>query len=320
MSISLDDICAARERIAGVARKTPLLGSKTFSDMSGFQVYIKAENLQKTGSFKIRGASNKIFSLTEEEGARGVITASSGNHGQAVACAAAMRGFAATVVMPEGGSPAKAASIRGYGAELLYCGTTSDERLAYAHEMCREKGLVFVPPYDDPLVMAGQGTVGIEILEDLNADAVLVPTGGCGLISGVAVAIKESNPKVKIYGVEPEGSNSTGVSFRQGERVSLAKTQSSADGILTLIPGELTFPVVKRYVDDMLEVTEEQILEAQRLTLERCKLLVEPSGCVPIAAILSGVLPGGLRGKNIVALASGGNIAMRQLAEYLTRD
>lgn len=319
MSIGIKDIYEARERIAGVANRTPLVRSATFGKWSGFEVFLKAENLQKTGSFKIRGASNKILSLTPEEGARGVVTASSGNHGQAVACAAALCGYKATVIMPEGGSKAKAASIKGYGADLLFCGTTSNERLAFADELCAERGFVFIPPYDDVKVMAGQGTIGLEILEDLeDAAAVLVPTGGCGLISGVATAIKEKNPSVKVFGVEPAGSNSTGLSFRNGRRTAIEKSKSSADGILTLIPGELTFPLVLRYVDGMLEVSEEQILHAQRAALERCKLLIEPSGCVPLAAILSGALPDGLKGKRVVALASGGNIALEQLAAYLT--
>ena len=319
MSIGIKDIQEARERIAGIVHRTPLVRSATFGEWSGCEVYIKAENLQKTGSFKIRGASNKILSLSPEEGARGVVTASSGNHGQAVACAAALCGYRATVIMPEGGSKAKAASIKGYGAELLFCGTNSEERLVLANKLRDERGLVFVPPYDDPKVMAGQGTIGLEILEDLeDVSAVLVPTGGCGLISGVVTAIKEKNPSVRVYGVEPQGSNSTGVSFKNGKRTKLEKTKSVADGILTLIPGELTFPVVMRYVDGMLEVTEEQILHAQRMALERCKLLIEPSGCVPLAAILSGVLPNELKGKKVVALASGGNIALEQLADYIT--
>lgn len=321
MSIGIRDICEARERIAGVAHRTPLLHSAAFSGWSGCEVYIKAENLQKTGSFKCRGASNKILSLSREEGARGIVTASSGNHGQAVAYASALCGYEATVIMPEGGSKAKAASIKGYGAKLLFCGTNSEERLAFADRLRDERGLVFVPPYDDPKVMAGQGTIGLEILEDLrDASAVLVPTGGCGLISGVATAIKEQNPSVKVYGVEPQGSNSTGLSFKNGRRTRLERTSSVADGILTLIPGELTFPVVMRCVDGMLEVTEEQILHAQRMALERCKLLIEPSGCVPLAAILSGALPEELRGKKVVALASGGNIALDRLAGFLAKE
>jgi threonine dehydratase len=321
LAISLKDVLNARERISVVIARTPLVRSSTFGEWSGFDVYLKAENLQKTGSFKIRGAINKVMSLPAENGRRGVITGSSGNHGQAVAYAAARCGYGATVVMPERGSAAKAASIKGYGADLLYCGTTSEERLSFAAKLCAEKNLVFVHPYDDPLVMAGQGTVGLEILDDMkDATAVLIPTGGCGLISGVATAMKESNPSVKIFGVEPRGSNSTGLSFRSGKRTALDKIDTAADGIRTTIPGELTFPVVQKYVDDMLEVTDDDVLHAQRMILERCKLLVEPTGAVPLAAILSGVLRERIKGGKVVALLSGGNIALDQLAGYILRE
>jgi threonine dehydratase len=318
--ISLKHIHEARERIFQALSKTPLIRSSTFGELSGFDVYIKAENLQKTGSFKIRGASNKIMSLSAEEGAKGVITGSSGNHGQAVAYAALKRGFGATVIMPEGGSPVKAASIKGYGAKLLLCGSTSVDRLALASKLCEEKGLVFVHPYDDPFVMAGQGTVGLEILDDLeDVSAILVPTGGCGLISGVAVAVKESNPRVKVFGVEPKGSNSTGVSFKNGRRTAIGKIDTIADGIRTTIPGELTFPVVQRYVDGMLEVTEEDIQNAQRMILERCKLLAEPTGAVALAAVLSGALREFLSGGKVVAILSGGNVSLKQLSENILK-
>ncbi len=319
--VSLHDIFDARERIARAVHRTPLFHSSTFSEMTGMEVYMKAENLQKTGSFKIRGASNRIFSLSKEEGARGVLTASSGNHGQAVAYAARTCGYKATVIMPEGGSPAKAASIRGYGSDLLFCGTTSGERLALAEEMRVSQGLTFVPPYDDPFIIAGQGTAGLEIVEDLDdVAAVLVPTGGCGLISGVATALKEKNPLVSVFGVEPTGSNSTEISFKAGKRISLDRIDTVADGIRTAIPGEVTFPIVQKYVDDMLLVTDDEILEAERLMLERCKLLAEPTGAVSLAAVLFGKLPEAFRGKKVVALISGGNIALPQLAGNLTKD
>jgi threonine dehydratase len=317
----LKDVLDARERIAGAIHRTPLVHSETLSSLSGVQVYLKLENLQKTGSFKIRGACSKIFSLPPEEGRRGIITASSGNHGQAVAYASRMRGYSATVIMPEGGSPVKAASIKGYGAELLYCGTKSDERISLARRMSEERGLTFVPPYDDEFVMAGQGTAGLEIVEDLDGvSAVLVPTGGCGLISGIATAVKEKNPSVAVFGVEPDGSDSTGISFRAGRRTALRDINTIADGIRTTIPGELTFPVVQRYVDDMLAVTDDDVLRAQRLMLERCKLLAEPTGAVSLAAMLSGALPDRFKGKRVVALVSGGNVAMMRLAECLARS
>lgn len=318
-SVSLNDIYEARARIAGIIHRTPLVHSSTFSDMSGADVFMKAENFQKTGSFKIRGASNRTLSLSREEGARGIVTASSGNHGQAVAYAAKECGYKATVIIPEGGSAAKAASIRAYGAELVYCGTKSEERLNLARKMRDEDGLVFIPPYDDPFVIAGQGTAGLEIVEDLDdVAAVLVPTGGCGLISGVATAIKEKSPGTAVFGVEPEGSNSTGISFRAGKRTPLEHIDTVADGIRTTIPGEITFPIVQKYVDDMLTVTDDEVLRAEALMLERCKMLAEPTGAVSLAVVIFGKLPGKFKGKRVVALISGGNIALSQLAEYIS--
>jgi threonine dehydratase len=203
----------------------------------------------------------------------------------------------------------------------MFCGTTSEERIGYAKKLCEERGAIYVPPYDDMFVMAGQGTTGLEIMDDLDGvAAVLVPTGGCGLISGIATAVKEKNTSVAVLGVEPEGSNSTGVSFRVGKRTALNKIDTVADGIRTTIPGELTFTVVERYVDDMLTVTDEDVLRAQYLILERCKLLAEPTGAVSVAAALSDALPEKYRGKRVVAVVSGGNIAMNQLSEYLARS
>jgi threonine dehydratase len=290
--------------------------------MSGFDVWLKTECRQKTGSFKIRGALSRILSLTPEEGRRGIVTGSSGNHGQAVARASKMRGYAASIIMPEGASLAKVAAVRGYGSRVIFCGARSDERLALAQKMRDEEGMTLVHPYDDPYVMAGQGTVGLEILEDLeDVAAVLVPTGGCGLISGVAAAIKETHPRVKVFGVEPTGSDSTGRSFRAGKRTRLDVVDTLADGIRSSIPGELTFPVVQKYVDDMLLVSEGAIVQALRLILERCKILAEPTGAVTTAAVLTpGVLPDSLKGKKVVPLISGGNVALSQLAEILKME
>lgn len=319
--ISIEDIFEAKRRIAGVIHRTPLIHSESLSRMSGVELFLKAENFQKAGSFKIRGAANRILAMSRDEGARGVITASSGNHGQAVAYAARMRGYSATVVMPEGGSPVKAASIEGYGAELLYCGTTSDERISLAKKMCEERGAIYVPPYDDPLVIAGQGTAGLEITDELaDVAAVLAPTGGCGLIAGIAAAVKERSAGVAVFGVEPEGSNSTGLSFRAGRRIALDKIDTAADGIRTTIPGELTFPVVQKYVDDMLAVTDDDVLRAQYLILERCKMLAEPTGAVSVAAALCGALPEKFKGRKVVAVISGGNVAMQSLADCLKKS
>ncbi|MCL2009144.1 MAG: pyridoxal-phosphate dependent enzyme [Synergistaceae bacterium] len=321
--LTLKDVHEARDRIHPFIRRTRLEHSTTISDVSGFDVWLKPECMQRTGSFKIRGALNCILSLSPEEGGRGIVTASSGNHGQGVACASKLRGYPAMVVMPEGGSPAKADAIRGYGAQIVFCGTKSEDRLALAAKMRDEQGMTMVHPYDDFYVMAGQGTLGIEILEDLDdVAAVLVPTGGCGLISGVAAAVKEMRPNVKIIGVEPAGSDSTGRSFQAGKRVRLDVIDTMADGVRASIPGELTFPLVRKYVDDMVLVSESSIVEAMKLILERCKILAEPTGAVATAALLTqgqknGALPGSLRGKKIVSLVSGGNVALSQLAEIL---
>jgi threonine dehydratase len=318
--ISTKEIFEAKYRISDVIHHTPLFHSESLGRAAGVELFLKAENLQKTGSFKIRGAANKILAIPREEGAKGIITASSGNHGQAVAYAARMCGYKATVVMPEGGSRVKADSIEEYGAELLFRGSASEDRISYAKELCAERGAVYVPPYDDPLVMAGQGTIGLEIMDDLDGvAAVLVPTGGCGLIAGIAVAVKELNPSVAVLGVEPEGSNSTGVSLRVGKRTALNTINTVADGIRTTIPGEITFPIVQRYVEDMLTVTDEDIFRAQYLILERCKLLAEPTGAVSVAAVLSGVLPEKYRGRRVVAVVSGGNVSMEQLRESLNQ-
>lgn len=317
LAISLADIHTAQRRIEGVAKRTSLVRSTTLGKFAGCEIYLKPECFQLSGSFKIRGAANRIAALSPQEGKRGVVTGSSGNHGQALACAASLKGYPCIVIMPEGGSPAKAEAIRGYGAELIFHGTTSDARLDLAAKLAAEKGMTFVPSYNDPYIMAGQGTMGLEILEDLpDVNAVLVPTGGCGLISGVATAVKETSPGVKIFGVEPLGSNSTTLSFRAGKRERLETTRSIADGVLTSVPGDLTFPVVQRYVDDMIEVSEEAIADAVRLILERCKILAEPTGALTTAAALT-CLPQSLKGKKVVLVVSGGNVALKELAKIL---
>jgi threonine dehydratase len=314
--LTLSQIVQARARIASRVLRTPLESSSTVGRFCGNEVYLKAENLQKTGAFKFRGALNALLSLTAEEGERGVVTASSGNHGQAVACAAGLLGYRAVVVVPVDASEAKVDAIRGYGAEVVACGTTSTERLDKAADLVRQEGMAFVHPYDDERVMAGQGTIGLEIVDILpDVDAVLVPIGGGGLISGVATALKEIRPSIAVYGVEPKQSNSMALSLRAGKRTALEGIETLADGLRTTMPGEKTFDVVRRLVDDVLLVEEEAIVEAMVLLLERAKVLVEPSGAVSVAALLSGLFP--LKGKKIVAVLSGGNVALGRLAEIL---
>ncbi|AEH51441.1 threonine ammonia-lyase [Pseudothermotoga thermarum] len=314
--ISLKDVKAARERISKYVHKTPILTSKTLDSISGNQAFLKCENFQKTGSFKFRGAMNFLLSMCPDERKKGVVTGSSGNHGQALACAGKLLEVDVTVVVPEDASPAKLAAIEGYGAKIEKFGRTSTERLSRAFEISKETGKVFVPAFDHPWIMVGQGTIGLEILEDLgHVDAILVPCGGCGLISGIAVAVKEQMKNVKIYGVEPEQSNSTYLSFKAGHIVELKDINTIADGLRTASPGRITFEVVKKYVDDVLLVSEEQIKAAMVFLLERMKILVEPSGAVTVAALLfHKILP---RNKRVVAILSGGNVDLLSLCSWV---
>jgi len=304
----------AYERIHSYVHKTTILTSKTLNEVSGLEIFMKAENFQKSGSFKIRGALNFLLSMDERERERGVVTGSSGNHGQALALAGKMLKIDVKVVVPQDASPAKVAAIQGYGAKLERFGTSSTERLRRAREISKQEQRVFVPPFDHYWIMAGQGTVGLEILEELDeVDAILVPCGGCGLIAGISTYVKEKRPSVRIYGVEPDQSNSTYLSFKAGRRVELHNIQTIADGLRTASPGELTFPIVQRYVEDVLLVSEREIAEAVVFLIERCKILVEPSGAVTVAAAMFGKVPS--KNKKVVAVLSGGNIDKQRLTE-----
>jgi threonine dehydratase len=304
----------AYERIHSHIHKTTILTSKTLNEVSGLEIFMKAENFQKSGSFKIRGALNFLLSMDERERERGVVTGSSGNHGQALALAGKMLKIDVKVVVPQDASPAKVAAIQGYGAKLERFGTSSTERLRRAQEISEQEQRVFVPPFDHYWIMAGQGTVGLEILEELDeVDAILVPCGGCGLIAGISTYVKEKRPSVRIYGVEPDQSNSTYLSFKAGRRVELHNIQTIADGLRTASPGELTFPIVQRYVEDVLLVSEREIAQAVVFLLERCKILVEPSGAVTVAAAMFGKVPS--KNKKVVAVLSGGNIDKQRLTE-----
>lgn len=315
--ISLADIRAAQQRLQGVIHTTPLLYSKTLSEMSGNEIYLKCENLQKTGSFKIRGAYNAAASLSDAARAAGVVTGSSGNHGQALAYAGKVLGIRAVVVMPLDASKAKIAACRGYGGEVILCGYTSEDRLAKAKELVEADGLTMVHPYDDPVIMAGQGTIGLELIEQLpDLDMVVVQVGGGGLISGIATAIKETKPTAKVLGIEPALSPRLRYSWEQGAPTELEQwAPSVADGIRTKKPGTLGFEVTRRYVDDLVTVEEDEIITATKLVLERAKLLAEPSGAATVAAALSGKL--GVQGKKIVCVISGGNIELARLAQLI---
>ena len=307
--ISLTDIQAAAERIAPIARRTPLLD---VSAAAGWPLLLKAENLQPGGAFKIRGAYNMVAQLTDEQRRRGVITYSSGNHGQALALAARELGAPAVVVMPTTAPRIKVDGARAFGAEVIFAGTTSVERRTRAEQEADARRLTMVPPFDHEWIIAGQATVGLEILEQRpDVAAVLVPIGGGGLAAGVATAIKLSRPAVQIIGVEPTGAAAMKASLDAGEPVTLPKTDSIADGLMPVRPGDLTFAHVQKYVDHIVTVDDRRIADAVLWAFEKVKIVTEPSGAATIAAALGGPdLPG-----PVVAIVSGGNMSVDRLEE-----
>ncbi len=306
----------AREIVSRHARKTPLDHSSTFSRMSGGHVYLKYENLQKTGSFKIRGALYKVYRVRSQ--ASGVVAASAGNHAQGVAYAARSLGLPSIIVMPETASISKVEATRGYGAQVVLYGKIYDEAEQKAREIAEEKGYAFIHPFDDPHVIAGQGTVALEILEDLSdIDVVVVPVGGGGLISGIAAVFKKLSPSTRIVGVEPENAPKFTESLRAGKPVTVEVRPTIADGLATKKPGNLTFRIVSGLVDKMVTVTEDELAKAIYLLLERGKVLAEGAGAAALAAILSGKVD--VEGKRVVALVSGGNIDLTAIYRLLIR-
>lgn len=300
-----------------VVHHSPLAPSATFSRIAGAPIYLKLENLQKTGSFKIRGAANRLRTLPPEVLARGVVAASAGNHAQGVAYAAGMIGVQSTIVMPRWAPISKVTATRNYGAQVILHGTSYDDAQALAAELATEKGLTFVHAFNDPQVVAGQGTAGLEILDDLpEVETVVAPIGGGGLISGLALALKESRPGLRLIGVQAAGAPSFYRSRRLGERTALEDASTIADGIAVKTPGELTYPLIERYVDDIVLVSDEEIARAILLLLERAKQTVEGAGAVSLAALLS--RPGLARGPT-AALISGGNIDVNILSRIIER-
>ena len=306
-SITFDDIRAARERLRGVAHVTPVVTSRTLDAQAGQAVFLKCENLQRGGAFKFRGAYNTISQLAPEARGRGVLAFSSGNHAQGVALAARLLSAPAVICMPSDAPAVKVAATRGYGAEVIFYDRLKDDRDAVARQIAEQRGMTLVPPYDDARIIAGAGTAALELVEHVpDLDAVLVPIGGGGLIAGSAIAIHGANPKMRVFGVEPAGADDTLRSLRASERVGIAPPSTIADGLRVSKPGALTFPVVQRHVEDILVVTDDEILEAVRFALLRLKLVVEPSGAVTLAALLSGRLPPEIGRAG--AIISGGNI------------
>jgi threonine dehydratase len=306
-TVTFADIQAAAARLRGVAHRTPVVTSRTLDALAGCAVFLKCENLQRGGAFKFRGAYNTISQLTAEERARGVLAFSSGNHAQGVALAAQLLGAPAVICMPSDAPAVKVAATRGYGAEIIFYDRQRDDREAVARAVAAERGLALVPPYDDPRIMAGAGTAALELAEDVpGLDALLVPIGGGGLIAGSAVAMHGARPHAQVIGVEPADANDTQQSLRAGARVTIAPPATLADGLRVVQPGALTFPVVQRHVADILTVSEDEIAEAMRFALLRLKLVIEPSGAVPLAAVLARRMPAGLQRVGIIL--SGGNI------------
>jgi threonine dehydratase len=310
------DILKAAETLKDVLRPTPLIYSDFFSEEHGCCIYIKPENLQTTGSYKIRGAYNKISGLSAEEMARGVITASAGNHAQGVAVSAKKKGIPATIVMPNVTPFLKVNSTKAYGADVVIHGDMYDDAFNRAVALSEERGYTFVHPFDDYDVVCGQGTAGLEILNELpDVDEILVPVGGGGLISGVSLIVKALNPKVKVTGVEPLGAMSMKISVDEGRVTRLAGVKTCAEGVAVKQPGDLTFAVVKEYVDDIVTVSEKEIMEAVLLTLEKHKLVAEAAGAVSLAALRKRAKPG----RNIVCFMSGGNIDMVTISSIINQ-
>jgi threonine dehydratase len=315
-AISFEDVQAAAERLRGVATRTPVATSRTVNSLVGAEVFFKCENLQRGGAFKFRGAYNRLKLLSPDERARGVVAFSSGNHAQGVALAARELGIAATVVMPTDAPALKLAATRGYGAEVVTYDRLHEDREAIANRLARERGLAVVPPYDHPAIMAGQGTAAMELLQEVpDLDWLLMPVGGGGLLSGCTIAATALRPGIKVVGVETETSDDWVQSLRAGHPVHIPPPETIADGIRTQQPGAFTFPIVQALGHSVLTVSDDEVKQAMRFMLLRLKLLVEPTGAVPVALLLSGRLE--LRAQRVGVILSGGNADPALLAEVL---
>jgi threonine dehydratase len=314
--LTIDLIHEARERIWRFVHRTPVLTSRAFDERAGCSVFFKCENFQRAGAFKMRGATNRIRAMTDEERARGVVAFSSGNHAQAVAVASRDAGVRARIAMPTDAPKAKVEATRGYGAEIVFYDRRKDDREQVARDLAAESGAVLVSPYDDYLVMAGQGTCAMELFEEVtDLDGIALPFGGGGLFAGASVVAKSLNPRVECFAVEPEAGDDARQSFLKGERVRIDPPETIADGARPQSPGELTFPLLQRNAADVLTVSDAEIVEAMKFLLLRLKILVEPTGALPAAAALFGKLPPHLRRVGVVL--SGGNVDADTLASLI---
>ncbi|KHT37576.1 threo-3-hydroxy-L-aspartate ammonia-lyase [Pectobacterium carotovorum] len=312
-----DDVVAAAERIDGYANKTPVMTSRTVNDLFGAEIFFKCENLQRMGAFKFRGAMNALLQFSDEQKAAGVVTFSSGNHAQAIALAAKLLGIPATIVMPHDAPAAKVAATRGYGGNVVEYNRYTEDREQIGNDLAKKYGLTLIPPYDHPHVIAGQGTAAKELLEETGElDALFVCLGGGGLLSGCALATRQLSPQCKIYGVEPLAGNDGQQSFRSGNIVHIDTPKTIADGAQTQHLGSYTFPLIRQNVDDILTVTDDDLIDAMRFYAERMKIVVEPTGCLSFAAARN--LRESLRGKRIGIIISGGNVDISRYGAFLT--
>ena len=316
-NLTLDDVRAAAGRLRDRVYRTPVITSQAFDDASGHTVFCKCENLQRAGSFKIRGALNKLLTLTDEERRRGVVAFSSGNHAQGVALAARLTGTSAVVCMPSDAPALKLEATRGYGAEVVLYDRQKDDREALAQRIADETGRVVVPPFDDYAIMAGQGTAALELMDDVGElDVLVTPVGGGGLMAGCSTVARALFPGITIVGVETETANDTYLSLHRGERVSIPPPPTIADGIRLTTPGALTFPILQQNLADVALVSDAQVIEALRFLALRVRIVVEPTGAVSAAAVLSGRVPVA-RGARVGVVLSGGNIDPTMLVEIL---
>ncbi|MEV0238430.1 pyridoxal-phosphate dependent enzyme [Streptomyces sp. NPDC050674] len=312
--VTLDDVRDAAARLRGVAHRTPVLRSRTLDALAGAEIFLKCENQQRVGAFKFRGAYNAASRLTPEQLSRGIAAYSSGNHAQAVALAARELGTTAVIVMPEDAPPSKRAATAGYGAEIVSYDRYTGDRVAIAEALAAERGLTLIPPYEHPHVMAGQGTAALELLEEVGElGALLAPVGGGGLMAGSATVAKALHPGIRTIGVEPEAGDDTKRSLEAGRRVSVPVPRTIADGQALHTPGELTFSVNRRLLDEVVLVSDDEIRDAMRFAFERLKTVVEPSGATPLAALLTG--RAGPLPPRVGVIVSGGNIDAGRFAE-----
>jgi threonine dehydratase len=318
--VNFTDIQAAAERLYRVAHRTPIATSRTLNDRVGAEVYCKCENLQRAGAFKFRGAYHAVSRLSAGQKQRGVVSFSSGNHAQALALVGQLLQTPTVIVMPDDAPAVKLAATRGYGAEVVLYDRVEQKREVIARQLGEERGLALIPPFEHPHIIAGQGTAALELLTDVpDLDLLIVPVGGGGLISGCSLTAHALKPDMRVFGVEPDTANDTFLSLQKGEIVATPQSHSIMDGLLPTAPGELTFSIMREHLAGVALVTDEEAVDAVRFLLLRMKLLVEPSGAAPVAALLAGKIPHA-QGRKIGVVLSGGNVDAGKLAEMLASD